>query len=482
MKSTLAAAVAVILLCAASASAGTITSISPSSVKINSGEHFLTAYGTGLGTVMVFDGPAGHFEINTNANFIGSAVAWVPEAIVRKSGTYSVYVRGGTGDSNSVTFTVQGFKFFPLVILMPEVLWVQPKTREGGYAKYEVIAIGGEDPNPRVTCDIESGSFFKMGLTKVNCVADNIYGERAQGSFQVNVLDQIAPKLTLPEDIRVKADSREGTVVEFKPFATDDIWGEAAVDCLPRSGSLFPVGRTNVQCIATDNDLNVANGSFVVDVDGDVEWYPLTIDVPAPIIIDADSPEGTVVKYDVKVEGTKDPNPSVTCWPKSESLFAVSLTTVNCDAIDEHGMRGHGEFEVIVVDPYPPQIERVYASPEVITPADGRLVPVNLDVSVYDKIDVAPVCEVFSVTANQDIDVGEGPKDDPKNYNWAITGPMSVELRAAYTRTDRVYHVWIGCTDYFGNRSTEAAFVTVPAGAALTAQQPVTRRRAAGKP
>jgi hypothetical protein len=59
---------------------------------------------------------------------------------------------------------------------------------------------------------------------------------------------------------------------------------------------------------------------------------------------------------------------------------------------------------------------------------------------------------------------------------------MSVELRAAYTRTDRVYHVWIGCTDYFGNRSTEAAFVTVPAGAALTAQQPVTRRRAAGKP
>ena len=480
MKSTLAAAVAVLLLCAASASAGTITSISPSSVKINSGEHFLTAYGTGLGTVMVFDGPAGHFEVTTNANFLGSVVAWVPEAIVRKSGTYSVYVRGGTGDSNSVNFVVQGMKFFPLVLLMPEVLRVQPSSREGGEVKYEVIAIGGEDPNPRVSCDIPSGSFFKMGVTTVNCVADNIYGETAKGNFQVNVLDHVAPKLTLPEDIRVKAESREGTKVEFQAFATDEIWGDVPVDCLPRSGSLFPVGRTNVQCFATDNDLNVGTGSFAIDVEGNVEWYPLTVEVPAPILVDAESPEGMVVKYEVKVGNTKDPNPTVTCTPKSESLFAVGLTTVNCDAIDENGMRGHGEFEVIVVDPAPPEILRVYASPEVITPADGRIVPVHLDVAVEDKIDLAPVCEVFSVTSNQPIDLKEG--DDPKNYNWAITGPMSVELRAAYTRTDRVYHVWIGCTDYFGNRSTEAAYVTVPAGAALTAQQPATRRRAAGKP
>lgn len=484
MKSTLTAAAVVLLLCAVSASAGTITSISPSSVKLNSGEHFLTIYGSGLGSVMVFDGPAGHFEVNTSASFTGSVVGWVPERIVQTAGTYTLWVRGGTGDSNVVNFYVQGMKVFPLVILMPEVLRVQPSTREGGYAKYEVIAIGGDDPNPTVSCDYASGSFFKMGLTTVTCVAQNIYGESARGQFQVNVLDQVAPKLTMPVDIQVKATSREGAIVDYKVDpAMDAIYGEVLVDCSPRSGSVFPIGRTAVQCLATDPDLNVANGSFMVEVLGDVSWYQLGLVTPAPIFVDADSPSGTYVKYDVRVTGTKDPAPTVTCSQRSGDLFPVGTTTVLCEAIDYNGMRGRGDFEITVVDPYPPEILRLYVSPSVLSPADGRLVPVNLDVSVADKIDMAPVCEVFSVTSNQNIDVNEGPKDDPKNYNWQITGPMSVELRASYTRTDRTYHVWVGCSDYFGNRVTQAAYVTVPATLATTAAPPEPgRRRAAGKP
>ena len=55
-------------LFAVSATAGTITSISPSMVKVNSGEHFLSIYGTGLGNVVVFQGPAGTLERNTSAN------------------------------------------------------------------------------------------------------------------------------------------------------------------------------------------------------------------------------------------------------------------------------------------------------------------------------------------------------------------------------------------------------------------------------
>ena len=125
--------VCVFLLFALGASAGTITSISPSSVKVNSGEHFLTIYGSGLGNVVVFDGPAGHFEVNTTASFVGSVAAWVPLEIVGRSGYYNVFVRGGTGDSNVVTFQVQGFKFWPFVIIVPEVLWVQPLNREGAY-------------------------------------------------------------------------------------------------------------------------------------------------------------------------------------------------------------------------------------------------------------------------------------------------------------------------------------------------------------
>src|SRR5688572_15022520 len=130
----------ILLLIASSAFAGTITSLDPSSIKVNSGEYFITAYGTNPGNTMVFDGPAGHFERAVNATFSDRVVGWVPEAIVAKAGTHSLKVRDGNGvETNTLNFTVVGFKFFPLVILVPDVLIIQPKSREGAFVKFEVM-------------------------------------------------------------------------------------------------------------------------------------------------------------------------------------------------------------------------------------------------------------------------------------------------------------------------------------------------------
>src|SRR5687768_7265212 len=111
---------------AVSASAGTITSLSPSAIDVNSGEHFLTVFGTNLGNRLVFDGPAGHHEVNVSATFSNRVVGWVPEAVVARSGVYSVTVTGDpSGTSGPATFTVRGF-VFPLVLLMPEIVRAQP--------------------------------------------------------------------------------------------------------------------------------------------------------------------------------------------------------------------------------------------------------------------------------------------------------------------------------------------------------------------
>lgn len=454
-------AAAILFFGALSASAGTITSINPSSFKVNSGEHFITIYGSGLGNVMVFDGPAGHFEINTNANFSGNVVGWVPEPIIAKSGTYSLYVRGGTGTSNTVNFTVSGIKFFPLVLFVPEAIRVQPRNREGGYAKYEVLAAGGEDPSPKVDCFPASGEWFKLGTTEVKCTASNIYGERAEASFTVNMLDQVPPVLQLPlEPIVVKATSIEGAKVDFDVKASDAIWGDAPVDCLPRSGSNFPIGVTTVQCIATDVDLNVGNGTFTVEVLGDREPYPLTVILSEEsIFVEAESPEGARVDYKIEVLGTDDPSPEVTCNYKPGELFPIGTTTVVCDAIDAWGMRGQGTFDVTVFDPEPPLIEKLYADPDVLV-NDGRIVPIQIVVSATDRIDLQPYCAVFDVTANEKIDLSDG--DDPKNYQWAITGPLTVELRATRGRVaERIYEVWVSCQDFYGNQTREAARVVV---------------------
>lgn len=475
MKRTLLAVI--LVFAAATLSAGTVTSISPATIKVNSGEHFLTLYGSGLGTVVVFDGPAGHFERNTNANFIGSVATWVPEPIVRTSGTYSVYVRGGTGDSNTVNFTVQGFKFFPFVIIAPELLRVQPLNREGGYVKYDVFWAGGESNDGDVRCFPSSGDFFKMGQTTVNCEAYNSAGEKAQASFTVDVHDDVAPTLYLPrEPIVVKAESREGAMVEYDSKAYDDIWGDVITECAPKSGSVFPIGVTNVQCTATDLESNIGVGTFQVEVIGEVEWYPLNVLVPSTIVVDAKSIEGNYVEYDVKVENGRDPE--LSCYPKSGTLFPLGLTNVVCDAIDAFGMRGRGEFYVEVRDPQPPMFEKLYATPDLL-PNDGRLYDLEIVAAASDDLDPRPVCSIYSITSSQPINLDDD--DNEKDYDWKVTGDLTLELRGEATRVDRTYYVWVGCSDFYGNRVNAATKVVVPVGSGQSTPT-APKRRAGPKP
>lgn len=464
-----------VFLCVSNLSAGTITSLSPASFKVNSGEQFITVYGTGLGNRFIFDGPAGHFELYVNATFTDRVVGWVPEAVIAKSGTYSLSVTGPNGTSGPAYFNVTGFRF-PLVLLLPEYMRVQPRTREGQYAKYEVFAIGGEDPNPTVTCEPASGSFFPMGITPVKCVASNIYGERASGSFVVNVRDEVAPELKLPEPIVVKAEMKEGSYVKFEAAAFDDIYGELPVECSPASGSLFPVGVTNVHCTATDPDLNIGHGIFPVEVIGELEPYPLDVIVPDRIVEDAWDARGAPVKFEVYVEGTKDREPVVTCTHESGQIFPVGDTVVACDAIDAWGMRGSASFTISVLDRRPPEIYELKASPDSLF-ADNRLYPIEVYVGVVDDIDIAPVCEIETVTSQEDIDLDD--LEDPKSYDWRITGPRTLELRAERFGTSRNYYVWILCSDYFGNQTRTYSTVTVTGGTAskMTAPRKSGRRR-----
>jgi len=450
-----------LLLCAVPAFAGTISSISPASIKVNSGEHFITVNGSGLGSVIVFDGPAGHFELNANAQFTGSVHFWIPLQIVAKSGTYSVFVRGGTGDSNAVNFTVQGFKFFPFVILVPDVLRFQPFDRSGGTAKYDVMAFGGEfsDPSPRIDCSPASGEWFKMGNTRVTCSATNSGGEKAYAEFTVAMLDSVGPKIDVPRElIQVKATSREGANVSYDVKAYDDIWGDASAECLPRSGDNFPIGVTVVQCNATDFDGNVGTAGFPIEVLGDEKWYALKLEIPGTISVNARSPEGEKVEWSVKVTGTKDTAPSVSCLPKQGSLFPIGTTSVRCDAIDYNGMRGSAEFAVEVRDADAPKFDKLEASPYNL-PSDGRIYNIEVAAVAYDDLDPRPFCSIFNVTSNQNIHLGDA--DSEKDYDWLITGDLTLKLRAETSRGDRYYDVWVGCSDFYGNRVNSSTRVVV---------------------
>ena len=89
------------------------------------------------------------------------------------------------------------------------------------------------------------------------------------GTLSVPGLDfNIAPPvLTGATNKTVKAKKgAKSARVTFQVTAQDDKGGALSATCLPRSGSRFRIGRTVVNCTATDTSANTTNASFRVTV------------------------------------------------------------------------------------------------------------------------------------------------------------------------------------------------------------------------
>jgi Calx-beta domain/HYR domain len=81
-------------------------------------------------------------------------------------------------------------------------------------------------------------------------------------------MDSEPPVLMLPGTVAVDATTPAGAVVIYSASATDNLDQDPTVSCTPASGSTFPIGSTTVNCSATDDAGNVANGTFIVQVRG----------------------------------------------------------------------------------------------------------------------------------------------------------------------------------------------------------------------
>jgi hypothetical protein len=113
------------------------------------------------------------------------------------------------------------------------------------------------------SCQPQSGSTFPVGRTTVTCGAGGV-----SGSFTVTVTDTTAPTIAgAPNGVRKEVDGVPRARVTFgAPTATDVVDGTVAVACSPASGSSFPLGRTNVTCVAKDAHGNSSTASFRVEV------------------------------------------------------------------------------------------------------------------------------------------------------------------------------------------------------------------------
>lgn len=341
---------AVMMLITVSVMAGSVASLDPASINVQSGEYFLTANGTGLGSTFVFNGPAGNFEIDTTfTDPSGNVTGWIPLEIVYTPGTYSLVVKGGTGDSAPVTFQVLKPGRPPLRLHLLELLTAVAKSRLGTPIKYEVSVTGGDLNTATIKCDPASGSTFPYGTSSIRCSATDLDGGRDEGIIPVTVWDATPPVLSVPKSFEVATDVPEGAYVKYDVAATDDIDDVLRVNCLPESGKLFVPGRTTVTCEATDSALNPSYASFQVMV-RPRDIGKLQIKVPADFKVTAQSKEGAIVEYEVTAYGSADPDPVVTCTPASGTDFKMGSNKVYCVATDDFDQRAENGFVVDVVE------------------------------------------------------------------------------------------------------------------------------------
>jgi hypothetical protein len=167
-----------------------------------------------------------------------------------------------------------------------------------------------------VTCTPASGSFFPVGATMVNCTTT----AGPSCSFTVTVSDAQAPTITCPANQSVNS-AAPVAVTYPSPTANDNCPG-ATANCVPPSGSIFPVGITAVSCTAADAAGNVANCGFTVNV-----TTACTITCPPIQIINTNQCSAEIV---YAIPPTSGACGTVKCSPAPGVSLPIGTVTVTC--------------------------------------------------------------------------------------------------------------------------------------------------------
>lgn len=101
----------------------------------------------------------------------------------------------------------------------------------------------------------------------------------------------------------------------------------------------------------------------------------------------------------------------------------------------------------------PPRISALAATPDVLWPPDGRMVPVTISVKVTDDSDPSPACQISSVASSE-----------PGASDWVVTGSLSLGLRADRNGlgAGRRYSITVTCTNTSQLSSGAVVSVLVP--------------------
>lgn len=201
------------------------------------------------------------------------------------------------------------------------------------------------------------GETFLVGSTVVTYLAVDENGLQSQRQFNVTVIDEENPAINnVPADITIdNTPGLCGALATWLPPGSSDNCNFLSLTSNHLSGSLFPVGSTEVIYTSTDFQGNSITASFFVSVN-DVQ-APTITGVPEDITINTD-PDlcSAAVTW---IEPAANDNCSVSTLVPTQASgtsFPVGSTIVTYTATDASGMESEASFNVEVIDDQAPVI------------------------------------------------------------------------------------------------------------------------------
>jgi pimeloyl-ACP methyl ester carboxylesterase len=190
-------------------------------------------------------------------------------------------------------------------------------------------------------------------------------------------------------------------------------------------------------------------------------------------IVECSGPNGTEVTLDGS--GSTDSNDDLLTftwdWPDGtmmgETMYTylpVGTHSITLTVDDGNGNTDTDTVDVTVMDSTPPSLS-VSLSPDVLWPANHKMVSITASIQASDSCDESPNVELVSIISNEaDNGVGDGNTSDDIQGAGFGTDDWTFSLRAdrAGKGPGRIYTVTYGATDASGNVAEDAtAEITV---------------------
>ncbi|QRN96868.1 HYR domain-containing protein [Archangium violaceum] len=273
------------------------------------------------------------------------------------------------------------------VLACPAAVTVEASSASGALASWPGATAEDDVTSPPwVTYSRRPGTQFPLGTTPVTVKAKDTTGNTATCSFDVSVVDSIAPGVTCPSDVEAEAVSPMGAAVTFaEATASDAVTAMPAVTYSHASGSTFSLGETEVTVKAKDSAGNTGTCSFRVTVKDSTRP---SLTCPALVVAEATSASGALVTYDAAESSDSVSPVSVSYSQVSGSEFPLGTTPVTVSAKDAANNTATCSFDVRVRDSAAPALTCPESRTVEAAGPDGA--KVDFAATVHDAVTASP--------------------------------------------------------------------------------------------